>query len=396
MMTKNKGESYLQYVERATQALSNNSIGYDEWCQAILGETVYSDENLRRCFVFFEKFINRLDVEEIKELNDEHRVEEIQAAKEELIKERKKLQTVNLEAQEYYRTIGRNELFNEKIQQAIEKLEPVKCKTVPYSYPIETTGLLILSDQHYDSNFELKGLFGEVVNKYNTDIFKDRMWYLLGQMENDRFEYDKLVVVSCGDALEGMLRMTSLQKLKGNVIDSAIEFAEFMSQWLVEASNRLGVPIIFQLISGNHDIVRNLTQKLEFPEETLAKVIHEFIRLRIKDCKAIKIEPYSDVYYTTIHGSNLMFVHDCDTELLNYLENLYNIEIDTMYGGHLHRNETKPMGVGVMGDREVVRVPSVCGTDPFAKSIKKHSRAGAYFALYSDNGRELSKTYYLN
>lgn len=395
-MMMNNGESYLKYVERATQALSNNSIGYDEWCQAVLGETIYSDENLRRCAVFFEKFMDRLDKEELKELNDENRVDEIKAATEELIKERKKLQTVNLEAQEFYRTLGRNELFNEKIQEAISKLEPIVCKMVPYTYPLETTGVLVLADQHYDSNFELKGLFGEVINKYDKEIFKNRMWHLLGQMTNDRFDYDNLLIVSCGDALEGLLRMTSLQKLRGNVIDSAIEFAEFMAQWLVEVYKELRVPITFELISGNHDVVRSLTQRPEFPEETLAKVIHEFIRLRLINHDGITIEPYADVYYTTIHGSNVMFAHETDTELMDYFENLYDIEIDTLYGAHLHRNESKPMGVARLGDREMIRVPSICGTDPFAKSIKKHSRAGAYFALYSDNGKELSKTYYLN
>ena len=190
--------------------------------------------------------------------------------------------------------------------------------------------------------------------------------------------------------------MTSLQKLRGNVIDSAIEFAEFMAQWLVEVYKELRVPITFELISGNHDVVRSLTQRPEFPEETLAKVIHEFIRLRLINHDGITIEPYADVYYTTIHGSNVMFAHETDTELMDYFENLYDIEIDTLYGAHLHRNESKPMGVGRLGDREMIRVPSICGTDPFAKSIKKHSRAGAYFALYSDNGKELSKTYYLN
>ena len=67
-----------------------------------------------------------------------------------------------------------------------------------------------------------------------------------------------------------------------------------------------------------------------------------------------------------------------------------------MYAGHLHRSETKPVGVGAVGDREVIRVPSICGTDTYAKKIMKHSRAGAYFALYSELGRELNKIYYLN
>lgn len=398
-MERLENEGYLAYADRVTQALSDGLIDYQEWSQSILDEQLYSEENLRRCYQFFKKFIDKLDQEEQKELNDDKRLEMLKQAKEDLIKERKRLQTVNLEAQDYYRTVGRNELFNEKIQEAIEKLPAVESKHIKFTYPAATTGLLVISDQHYDSNFEVKGLFSEVINKYDKTVFKDRMWRLLGMMENDRFDYDKLYVVSCGDALEGILRMTSLQKLRGNVIDSALEFAEFMSQWLVEVKNRLAVPVVFNLISGNHDVTRSLTQKPEFPEETLAKVIHAFIKLRLKDCPDITVEDYGDVWYLNLYGQNLMFAHGETNdlnELANYYENLYNVEIDCLYAGHLHRFEQKTIGASMNGDREFIRVPSICGTDTYAKQIKKNAKAGAYFALYSDIGRELSKIYYLN
>lgn len=408
MMKRMENESYLAFAKRATEALQDGLIDYDEWGEAVLGENIYSQENTRRCAKFFSQFIQNLENDEIEAIDDKDKIAEIERAKEELIKERKKLQTVNLEAQEYYRALARDELFSDKILEAIGKLKPLEIKKIPVTYPMETTGLLLLADQHYDSNFELKGLFGEVINKYDKDIFKARMEHLLGMMENDRFDYDKLVIVSCGDALEGILRMTSLQKLRGNVIEDAIEFGEYMANWLCAVERRLGVPVVFSIISGNHDVVRSLTQKPEFPEETLAKVIHKVIDLRIKiskleaglkeDSIEIMIEPYSDVYYTTIHGNNIMVVHGENNleDLINYYENYYGVEIDTLYGAHLHKNEYKPVGIGETGDRELIRVPSICGTDTYAKKILKHSRAGAYFALYSDSGKELSKVYYLN
>lgn len=398
-MERMESESYLAFADRVTQALADGLIDYEEWSKSILGDQLYSEENLRRCYQFFKRFIDKLDQEEVKTLNDDKRLEQLKQAKEDLIKERKRLQTVNLEAQDYYRTVGRNELFNEKIQEAIKNLQPIESKYIKFTYPAETTGLLIVSDQHYDSNFEVKGLFGETVNKYDKHVFMERMWRLLGMMENDRFDYDHLVVVSCGDALEGLLRMTSLQKLRGNVIDSALEFAEFMANWLVAAQERLAVPITFNLISGNHDVTRSLTQKPEFPEETLAKVIHAFIKLRLKDCEDIKVEDYGDVWYLNLYGQNLMFAHgeaNDLNDLANYYENLYNVEIDCLYAGHLHRFEQKTIGTSLNGDREFIRVPSLCGTDTFAKQIRKNAKAGAYFALYSDIGRELSKIYYLN
>lgn len=398
-MKRIENEGYLQFIRRVTDALEAKAITYSEWAQDIIGDTQYGDETLRRCANYFKKFLNRLDEENIKAIKDEEVLQQINQAKKELEQEKLKVQTENLEYNRNQRLEARNQLFNEKIEQAINRLEPIEAKHIKKTLPTETTGLLILADQHFDSTFEVKGLWGEVVNKYDKETFKTRMWYLLGQMENERFDYDKLVIISQGDALEGILRMTSLQKLRQPVIDSAIEFAEFMAQWLVEAQRRLAVPITFELISGNHDVVRSLQQKPEFPEETLAKVIHEFIRLRLKDVEDITIEPYADVYYTTIHGSNLMFAHGEYGDLVNlmeYYENLYSVEIDCLYGAHLHSTDVRAAGVANLGDRECIRVPSIMGTDPYAKKIRKHSRAGAYFALYSDSGRELSKVYYLN
>lgn len=398
-MNREVEESYISYVDRLSQSLADGMIDYQEWSEGVLGEAFYGPESLRRCYQFFSKFLEKLDEEEIKQLNGDSRVEEIRKAQEELIRERKRLQTVNLEAQEYYRVVGRNELFNEQILEAIRELKPVEVKAFKHTASKEKTGLLVISDQHYDSTFEVSGLFGEVVNKYNKEIFKTRMWNLLAQMDADNYDYDDLLIVSCGDALEGLLRMTSLQKLRTPVVKATMEFAEFMAVWLEEASSRLAVPIIFQLIGGNHDVTRSLTSKPEFPEENLAVIIHEFIRLRLINSQNVNIEPYGDIYFKTLYSSNLMFAHgECGNleDLANYFEELYKIDIDTLYAGHLHRNESKAIGVGNMGDREVIRVGSICGLDPYGKSIRKNGRASATFAVYSENGKELQKAYFLN
>lgn len=398
-MERMVNESYLNFTERVSQALTDGNIDYPEWAESILGEVPYSDENLRRAFIVFDKFMKKLDQEEVKTLNNENRVKEIEKAKEELIKERKKLQATNIEAQEYYRTIGRNELFQEQIVEAIKGLEPIEVKRFKHTNPTVKTGLLCIADQHYDSTFEIKGLFGEIINKYDKEIFKTRMWNLLAQMEADGYDYDELMVVSLGDALEGLLRMTSLQKLRTPVVKAAIEFSEFMSQWLNEASKRLAVPVKFEIIGGNHDVIRSLVSKPEFPEENLACIVHEFIRLRLVNNPNVTVIPYEDVFFTTIHQSNVIFAHGESgnlEDLVDFYEELYKIDIDSIYAGHLHRNESKSIGVGNIGDRECVRVGSICGIDPYAKSIMKNSRASAVFALYSDNGKELQKAYYLN
>lgn len=392
--------NYLNKVKIATQNLEDKVIGYQDWAEIVLGQDyrdVYSSEYIRRSAKVFSIFLKNAEKANEAESNDE--LQDILEAKEQLIKERKKLQAVNVQAQEYYRTAGRNELLVEQIKEAIASLEPVKVKNIIHVNPSEKVGVLVIADAHYDSNYTMQGLFGETVNVYNKDVFKTRMWNLLAKIDADDIDIDKLKVVFCGDDLEGLIRASSLVKLRQPVVKSAIEFAEFISQWLVAVKDRLGVPIDVAIVPGNHTICRYLSQKPEFPEENLEYIIHAFVDLRLKDCDDIKVEPYDDVYFTTVFNENLIFAHGETKDLeslMRYFEDLYNVTIDACYGAHYHSESSKAVGVGNVGSKRVIRVPSICGTDPYARSIQKNNRAGAYFACFDEDGECFNKIYYLN
>ena len=67
MKIERKGdESYLSFVERATSALSDGLIDYQQWGRAVIGEDLYSEENTRRIAKFFIQFIQNLEDEEIE------------------------------------------------------------------------------------------------------------------------------------------------------------------------------------------------------------------------------------------------------------------------------------------------------------------------------------------
>lgn len=397
-MERLKNESYISFAERVNNAFSDGLIDADEWGESILGENIYSKENNRRCARFMSEFFRCLNEDESCGI-EKDKIAELNNAKEELIKERKKIQTINLQAQEYYRERARSELLVEQIQEAIGKLTPFEEKEVIYAKPIERVAVLTIADAHYDSNFEITGLFGDKVNVYNTDVFKERMWNLLAKIKADEFHFDKIKVVSMGDAIENLIRQSSLKKLRQPVVKSVVEFAEFMSTWLVALKNHLGVPVDFALIPGNHGVCRFLGQKPEFQDENLEYIIHAFIDLRLKDVENIKVESYNDVYFTSVFNENLIFAHGETKDLkslINHFENLYGVSIDACYGAHLHNESSNSIGVGNVGSKRIIRVPSMVGSDPYANSILKHNRAGAYFAIFSEDGEELSKIYYLN
>ena len=399
MIQRQTNESFISFCIRATNALKQKEISYQEWVNVLADSDIYSDETLRRVSNVFEKFLQKFIADEISMCDNQELKTLITQQHQQIILEKKKIQTENLQLQEQYRNLARTELLYEQITEAINDLEPIVVKQFQYTKPVEKTGLLLLADQHFDSNFEIKGVFGEVINYYNKEVFYTRMWNLLAKMDADKFEYDKLVVVCMGDCIEGLIRMTSLQKLRQPVVKSVVQFAEFMSQWLVEASNRLGVPIEFAMVGGNHGISRFLTQKPEFKEENLEYIIHAFIKLRLENEKNITVADYEDIYFTAIHTTNILFAHGENNDLeslMNYCENLYQISIDRCYGAHYHSESSKSVGVADVGSRMIIRVPSLCGTDSYSKSIRKHNRAGCYFAIFSDDGEELNKIYYLN
>lgn len=399
MKIERKGdESYLSFVERATSALSDGLIDYQQWGRAIVGDDLYSEENTRRIAKFFIQFIKNLENDEIEMIDDKDKLGKIKKAMEELKAERIKIQTANLEYNANARAEARGDLFQERIVEAIDRLEPVKVKCIEVTPSSGQVGLLCLSDFHAGSTYEVKGLYGEIVNKYDFEIMKDRLWRLIGMIEADDIVIDKLIVANLGDFFENILRMSSLTKLRESVVDTVIKFSEFMAQWLVELQKRLGVPIEVVTVGGNHDVQRILGQQPQLEEENLGKIVVEFLKLRLAQCVDIQVDDYTDVAVKIIGPVNVMFAHGEDKDLattIEYFSNLYNVDADEIYAGHLHRPESKGIGITDIGNRAFYRVGSICGIDPFAKRIRQASRSSAYFAIYGEDGHSWSRDYIL-
>jgi len=397
MTKRGNNESLLSYYTRLVEELEAGVIDYTIFGECIFGTTTaYSDDNVRKMYYGL-KFILPKLAEDI--FTQEEWVKQFDQIKYDIIKERKKLQVFNAEYNAFARNESRTELFQELLIDAIKDLPPVNIKHYNAHKPAESIGQLTIADAHFGSTFELKGLYGEVVNEYSTEIFKERMWLLLAQMNNEIFEYDKLVVFDLGDCIENILRLGSISKLGTGVLQAVSEYAEFISIWLNEVSNTLGIPVEYNLVGGNHDVLRLLTEKPTFDEENVAKIIHEFIALRLESNPNVTVQPYAEVIFKNFYGINVLAYHGSNTDLekdIEFLENFYQVGIDILMVAHMHHKEERAIGIGNMGDREVMRVPSIVGVDTYSKKVRKLSRSGAKFMLFNEDGKHLEKVYYLN
>lgn len=317
-------------------------------------------------------------------------------------KERIKLNDTKNEYKELIRSQARNESFNEKIIEAINNLPELKhIYFNNEAVKTDRIGVLCFGDAHYGKEIILYGLNGDIINEYSPDIFRNRMYSLSDKLFMDSLEVpiDKLIIVDVGDCVEGVLRTgTQLRQLKTGVIDSAIEYSEFIAQWLNELQQGLNIPLEYHLVQGNHDCLRLLNSKPQFEDENIAKIIHQFISLRLKNNEAITVAPYNGVAYFSVFGNNVFAYHGDDKNLqdsMEFFENYYNINIDTLITGHLHHNEQTTIGYGSIGDREIIRIPSICGTDNFAKKVRKASYSGAKYLTYDIHGKAWERNYIL-
>lgn len=392
--------SCLQKVRLATQNLEDKVITYQDWAEKVLGpdyRDVFSDEYIRRSAKVFSIFLKH-----VEDVNDSEEDSEIYDMLEQLKAERIKIQTANLEYNAIQRAEARNDLFNEQIIEAIKRLKPIEVnrpKFIDESKKSHRTALLALSDLHAGSTFTVRGMYNEIVNEYSYDIMCARLWSIIDKIEADDLVFDNLTMAICGDLVEGILRESSLTKLREPVTDTVIRLAEFLSEWIYKLSERLETKVNVVIIGGNHDTVRSLTSRPMFEGENLTKIVVEFIKLRLQDLEWIKVDDYQDVAIKNIQGVNVMFQHGEDKDLkttMDYFSNLYNIDVDEIVAGHLHRAESKTVGITELGDRQLTRVGSIVGVDSYAKQIRASARPSCYMALYEeDNGKTWSRNYYL-
>lgn len=403
-MDRKKNESYLSFSKRVTQALSNKTIGYKEWAKSLLNENIYGEENTRRCFVFFEKFLSILENDEINNIQDENKLQEILVAKKELEKERKKIQTINLEYNQYVRDISRFELFNEKIKEAIDNMPAlIFSNTIQDKFNSKQTAVLCISDAHNGVEINMQTVFNEPINIYSPDILKKRLNKLADTVIKDyknNFNYKKLIVFDLGDGVQNILRLSDIAKLKTGVIDSVLQYAEMISQFLNKIQNELNIQIEFSCLGGNHSELRLISTGKNWESENLGKVIREFIALRLKDNQNIKVDPYSDFSFKQIEGINILAIHGDDSKKnineISYWEQYHNITIDILLMGHFHHQEQISLGYSPTGDKEIIIVPSLIGIDEFSRKNRKLARAGAKFILFEDNNKTWEKVIYLN
>ena len=312
--------------------------------------------------------------------------DEISVRLRELKKERVKLQTEKIEYNKWIRENARDELFVEKIIDAIrennEKLPPIeKIEVVPN----KKHGILNLADIHFGKDFIIYGLKNEVINQYNPEICYQRMENILNETVSivKKEGLTHIKVINLGDALDGFLRHKQLWTLRYGVVDSANIFGKYLGKWLRKLSEYVNVE--YHQTGGNHGELRLLDGiKDAHVNENIEKIIAGYIDVINEDNPNFTlVENKTGLIFTNIAGFNILGIHgqvkNAEKAIKDYAD-FYKVNIDYLLKGHFHHDSYMNCGIR----KGIVGVGSVIGVDDFSTSLIKHSDATATFLLFEE------------
>ena len=334
-----------------------------------------------------------LTEEKVNSIEDEELLNENKELLRKIQIERNKLNIEKSENKKILNDYSRVDLRFEQVMNSIEKLDKIETPKTFVRDNKQKEMVLPITDQHYGKNTLIKGLKGEIINEYNEEIFKDRMWQLLSEVKYIINKEDISIVntMLLGDAIEGMLRQSTLMSLKTGMIDQTMQYAEFMANWLNELSKHCCVKLHYTL--GNHSEARILNAKSgDFPQENLERIIMFYLKARLQENKNIEfIDNECGYIYFNCLDVNIMGTHghekNLETALREY-SSIYKEDINLLITGHLHHNASTEIGMNT----EVMRVRSLCSVDEYSMKLRKTSSAGTS-VLIIEEGKGKTITY---
>lgn len=378
-------DTYTEYYNGNPKDKTTKTIGEElnEYFSEIYNEDYKFDESAYR--KVFNNYKNGYDSGMHGNANEDE-LTRLAKARSKINVERKVLQAEKIELNKIARETAREQVIMDRLAEEIRKLDPLVVPEIIKLKENKKAGILCFGDEHYGVEFEIKGIFGETINKYNSEIFEKRMNELLTKTIEivQREGLQKISVYSMGDYCDGILRTSQLRKLQYGVVDSTIMYTEYISKWLNKLSEY--VQVDFHMTDGNHSELRMLGEpKGTFSDDNMGKIVAYNIKTRLENNKNFKIiENPTGMIYENIFNYNILGIHGEVKDMekaIKDLSHIYDIKTDILISGHKHHSNATNVGLY----KDVITVPSIVGADSYAISINKISNPGATFLVIDEN-----------
>ena len=371
-MERKENETYISYIKRVTNACSDKKISYSEWGDCILGtDNNYSSENLRKAFYVVYKLLNKIDENNC----DYDAIKDLENLRDEIYKERCRLQDIQREKRNDLRVEARFENLLEVVKDNIGFMPTYEIKDFK---PINKNqdkkyAVLQLSDWHCGA------LVDNQFNYYNVDTMVDRAT----KVRNNALEYCKLhnvtdlVIEINGDMVNGAIHVSSRVESEEGVIQQVITVTDVLAK-LINSMKPYFNSIKIVTTLGNHGrLTPNKSDSIT--NENFEMLIPTMLRDKLSDVKIIDSKGLDFTKYE-IDGKIIMVSHgqnDSMTKVISDFSKMFKVVPNEVHLGHTHSytdiNDC---------DIKVTVNGSLIGSDDYAITIRKVTTPSQNLIVY--------------
>lgn len=371
-MERKENETYISYIKRVTNACSDKKISYSEWGDYILGtDNNYSSENLRKAFYVVYKLLNKIDENNC----DYDAIKDLENLRDEIYKERCRLQDIQREKRNDLRVEARFENLLEVVKDNIGFMPTYEIKDFK---PINKNqdkkyAVLQLSDWHCGA------LVDNQFNYYNVDTMVDRAT----KVRNNALEYCKLhnvtdlVIEINGDMVNGAIHVSSRVESEEGVIQQVITVTDVLAKLINSMKPYFNLIKIITTLGNHGRLTPNKSDSIT--NENFEMLIPTMLRDKLGDVKIIDSKGLDFTKYE-IDGKIIMVSHgqnDSMTKVISDFSKIFKVVPNEIHLGHTHSytdiNDC---------DIKVTVNGSLIGSDDYAVTIRKVTTPSQNLIVY--------------
>lgn len=371
-MERKENETYISYIKRVTNACSDKKISYSEWGDYILGtDNNYSSENLRKAFYVVYKLLNKIDENNC----DYDAIKDLENLRDEIYKERCRLQDIQREKRNDLRVEARFENLLEVVKDKMDFMPTYEIKEFKHINKNQDKkyAVLQLSDWHCGA------LVDNQFNYYNVDTMVDRAT----KVRNNALEYCKLhnvtdlVIEINGDMVNGAIHISSRVESEEGVVQQVITVTDVLAR-LINSMKPYFNSIKIITTLGNHGrLTPNKSDSIT--NENFEMLIPTMLRDKLGDVKIIDSKGLDFTKYE-IDGKIIMVSHgqnDSMTKVISDFSKMFKVVPNEIHLGHTHSytdiNDC---------DIKVTVNGSLIGSDDYAVTIRKVTTPSQNLIVY--------------
>ncbi len=271
----------------------------------------------------------------------------------------------------------------EKVSLEVAKQKPLEWNPV-YKFGAYKEGVLLISDFHFGLEIE------NFLNTYNKEEFLKRINRLtMKTIEHGKFhEIKTLHVVNLNDLISGLIHVTVRIANTEDIIEQTQFIAEILAEVLCKFANEFEEIKFYSVLDNHSRVTPNKKEAID--SESFARFIPWYLKPRLKDVSNISIienELDGSIGVIDICGYTCFMVHGHQDSVKSATSDLSMMTrkfADYVFLSHYHHSQEDEIH-----SCEVIVNSSLCGTDAYAKDLRKSSKPAQKFMIFNeDEGRE--------